>query len=148
MRQELFDLIMVPLMTFFFAALQKGRPQRRYRLWLAGWLLELTSMAIWEWEQISHLSTPATETIRISAIVFAGIAFLLSFGQKNLTLRQLCSFGLALSVPACLGILLINTGTARKWMIVVLIVGGEVLADWSLRRSYGLQSKVRLLVLD
>ncbi|MGO4209952.1 diguanylate cyclase [Terriglobus sp. YAF25] len=148
MRQELFDLIMVPLMTFFFAALQKGRPQRRYRLWLAGWLLELTSMAIWEWEQISHISTPVIETVRIWAIVFAGIAFLLSFGQKDLTFRQLCSFGLALSVPACLGILLINNGTARKWMIVVLIVGGEVLADWSLRRSYGLQSKVRLLVLD
>ncbi|WP_263415469.1 sensor domain-containing diguanylate cyclase [Terriglobus albidus] len=148
MRQELFDLIMVPLLTFFFAALQKGRPQRRYRLWLAGWLLELTSMAIREWEQISRTSTPALETARIWAIVFAGIAFLLSFGQKDLTLRQLCSFGLMLSLPACLGILLVNTGTPDKWMIVVLIVGGEVLADWALRRSYGLQSKTRLLVLD
>ncbi|WP_263410751.1 sensor domain-containing diguanylate cyclase [Terriglobus tenax] len=148
MREELFDLIMVPLLTFFFAVLQRGRPQRRYRLWLGGWLLVLASMAIWEWERVESAATPAAETFRLWAMMLAGIAFLISFGQKELTLPQLRNFALLLSVPACVGILLINLGLGRPWIILSLIVAGEILAVWAMRRSFGLQSKYRILLLD
>lgn len=105
-------------------------------------------MAVWEFEVVSGEATPASETVRIWTIILSGIAFLLSFGDKELRLAQLRNHGLMVSIPACLAILLINARLAAPWLVVVLIVAGEFLACWAMRLHYGTRPRVRVAVID
>ncbi len=100
MRGTLFDLILLPLLTLFFAVLQAKRMERRFRLWLVGWTCFLLSIAMWELSFAILQNGRIQETIRLDTLILTGLAFLISFLPERTSWKISALYGGLLGLPA------------------------------------------------
>jgi diguanylate cyclase (GGDEF)-like protein/PAS domain S-box-containing protein len=99
-RGTLFDLVLLPLLTLFFAVLQAKRMERRFRFWLVGWTCFLLSIAMWQLSFAILQSGRIQEAIRLDTLIMAALAFLLSFLPEQTSWKISTLYAALLGIPA------------------------------------------------
>lgn len=140
MRGTLFDLILLPLITFCFGLLQARRSERRFRYWLFGWIFILLGIAAWGFHNIHHW-TELQQRLRLDILIAGPLCFLLSFLPQETTWRKTLTYASVLAFPiwGAFEISVYGSGSFKTlWMIAV----AQILLQALL---YRIPSKIRLV---
>ncbi|HEY9137640.1 MAG TPA: EAL domain-containing protein [Terriglobus sp.] len=89
MRSSFFDLVLLPVLIVFFGVLQASRPQRRFRLWLAGWICVMLSFLLWLPQGQGPHEILWMEAGRLLMLLLGGLLFVFSFGADTISSRAL-----------------------------------------------------------
>ena len=78
MRTELLDLLILGLLVVLFGSIYRKRVSGRLRFWVVGWVLILLHAAALLPRPASFILQTLCTSVGISALILAGVCFLLS----------------------------------------------------------------------
>ena len=134
MRGTLFDLILLPLLTLFFAVLQAKRMERRFRFWLVGWTCFLLSIAMWQLSFAILQGGKIQEAIRLDTLILTGLAFLISFLPEETSWKISALYAGLLGLPAfAVAEASLYSYNIRGFWSLALVQGGVLFATTRLR---------------
>jgi diguanylate cyclase (GGDEF)-like protein/PAS domain S-box-containing protein len=128
MRGPVVDLVLLSLIVAFFGVQQRRRPEAYFRFWVAGWVLVLTSIVVWEFNLHDAHARIIQESIREALLACGGLAFVFSFVAKQRKGRMSMLQGFLIAVPLCLGMDLIVTEAHGRAVLIAIVVAGEILS--------------------
>lgn len=128
MRGNLFDLLLLPVLVIFFGVLQASRPQRRFRLWLAGWISILASFLIWLPQSHQLVASPLLESLRLILLFVGGLLFVFSFAADGISPRALSLKLAMITLPPAIVAVGTTYGFQQPGYIFACIVAGEAIA--------------------
>jgi len=149
MREPITDLVLLALLVLFFGVQQRNRPERHFRIWLAGWSSILASVALWEWgRQHAPLST-ALDCLRLDFLIFGGLAFVFSFVTLRNAEAPIIIYASIIGTVACFAtdFVLIQTG-GTKLLLFAVILGHATAAVAAVRLLLEPDRALRIVVLS
>ena len=126
MRGTVVDLVLLMLVVTFFGVQQRRRTEAYFRFWVAGWVLVLASMLVWEFYPHGIQALVIQEAARQTLLACGGLAFVFSFVAKQRKGRMSALQLMLVAVPLCLGVDLIVTEARGRGVLIALVVIGEV----------------------
>ena len=128
MRESILELVLLSVPLVFFGVLQASRPMRQYRLWLAGWVLVVLSIALWAWEVESPEWGLLQECLRFDLLICGALAFLISFAPQNISWKRINLYIVCLAIAPCFVVSITNFGVTSAWLLMTVVLLGETLA--------------------
>ena len=128
MRSNFFDLVLLPVLIVFFGVLQASRPQRRFRLWLAGWLCVMASFILWLPQGQGPHEILWLEAGRLVMLLLGCLLFVFSFGADNISSRSLAAKLAVISIAPAALMICTTYGYHQPVYITLCILGGEAIA--------------------
>ncbi|MEK6397171.1 MAG: hypothetical protein V4734_03725, partial [Terriglobus sp.] len=128
MKSNFFDLVLLPVLIVFFGVLQANRGQRRFRLWLAGWLCVMASFLLWIPQGQGPLAYLSLEAGRLVMLLLGCLLFVFSFGADNLSSRALATKLAMISIAPSVIMVGTTYGYHQPGYLALCILGGEAVA--------------------
>lgn len=81
MQNTLLDILILGLLVFVFASIDKTRKTPRLRYWISGWVFILAHFALLLPNPASSFWSSFTDALGVSALLLGGVCFLLAFSE-------------------------------------------------------------------
>jgi len=128
MQEILFDMAVLGLFVFLFAAMSMARGDNRLWFWVGGWLSVVAHFGAEVWQPLGQPWQHVQACISVDALALGGTCFILSTAAQHARGTLIRHLGLMLTVLTLLGINLAIIGAPVLWPLVTVVVARQSLA--------------------